>query len=223
MKRSIVPVFLCCVSAPSLFGGSITLGVDNGANSYPFGGPSGPPGTEYQEAYSSSLFSGPISITGIDFFLQPGYSGGGNLYAGTYQLSLSTITANINSLSDTNFSSNLGPDNTIFDTVALSGAPPSTLTFTGGPFNYNPANGNLLLDIQISNTVPGLAGYGGAGYEDGAGTGPAGIIRYHNFGGGTTGFGLVTEFDSTVPEPGTLSLLGCGLVGLLVQRLRRSR
>jgi hypothetical protein len=152
MRRAICAlVFLCCVSACTLLGGSITLGIDTAGNFFPFGGPaSGYTGTEYQEAYASTDFSGPISITGIDFFGQAGE--GGNLYAGTYTLSLSIITANINSLSDTDLASNLGPDNTVFTTVALSGASPSELTFTGGPFVYNPALG-VRPRIQTSGVV----------------------------------------------------------------------
>ncbi len=42
------------VSTSALFGGSITVGVNNGGNGFPFGAS----GTRYQEAYSSSLFSG---------------------------------------------------------------------------------------------------------------------------------------------------------------------
>jgi hypothetical protein len=176
------------------------------------------PGTRYQEAYASSNFSGPISVTGIDFFIQAGE--GGSLYGGTYQLSLSTIAANINSLSNTNFNSNLGPDNAVFDIAALSGAAPNTLTFTGGPFSYDPAKGNLLLDIQISDPVAGGSPTGS--FQDGFGSGPPGIVRYQNFSAGTTGQGLVTEFDFTsVPEPGTLAFLGCGSVGLLIKRYWR--
>jgi hypothetical protein len=61
-KQLFVVVF--AVSSSALFGGSITVGANNGGNGFPFGAS----GTRYQEAYSSSLFSGPITITGIDFF-----------------------------------------------------------------------------------------------------------------------------------------------------------
>jgi PEP-CTERM motif len=221
MKPVICAIFLCGVSACALLGGSITLGGNVTGNSFPFGGPvTGFPGTRFQEAYASGDFSGPITITGIDFFRDA--TSGGDLYAGTYQLSLSIVTTGIDNLSDTNFDGNLGPDNAVFETVALSGAPPSTLSFTGGPFYYDPAEGNLLLDVQISNGVA-PSGPATAMFEDGDSFGPAGVIRYSNFGGGTGGFGLVTEFDFPTPEPGTLALLGCGLVGLSLLRLRRSR
>jgi hypothetical protein len=223
MKSIPALFFLSCVSAGTLFGGSVTLGVDNGGNVFPFGTPATPsPGTRYQEAYASTYFSSPISITGIDFFLQEG--GAGSLYSGTYTLSLSTIAAGVGTLSPTNFDSNLGANNAVFETVALSGAAPSTLSFTGGPFNYDPSQGNLLLDIQISN---GSAGNPVAQFQDGNGTGPSTIVRYQNFGSSVSpGFGLVTRFDFTtttsdVPEPGTWTLLGCGLAGLFVRRFRR--
>jgi hypothetical protein len=87
------------------------------------------------------------------------------------------------------------------------------------------ANGNLLLDISVT----GGSGGSGAAFEDSEGTGTS-LARYQNFGSGNgLGYGLVTEFDSTAsmantPEPGTLPLMAClGLVGLLVQRLRRRR
>lgn len=201
--------FLSCVSVSALFGASLTLGTNTGGNSFPFGGN----GTRYQEAYASSYFPGPIAITAINFF----QSSGGNLYAGTYQVSLSTITTSVSGLSDTNFNSNLGANNTLFATVALSGTAPATLTFTGGPFNYDPSQGNLLVDIQIINPVS-LSG--SATYEDGNGLGPAGIARYHNFGAGTIGYGLVTRFDygpvNVVPTIPTLSQWGMLLLAALL-------
>jgi hypothetical protein len=211
-------VVASAISTSSLFAASLTVGTNTGGNAFPFGQPVGGVGTRYQEAYSSTLFSGPIAITGIDFFL----SSAGTLWGGTYTLSLSTISADVNTLSDSNFDSNRGANNTLFTSVALSGAAPSTLSFTGGPFSYNPAQGNLLLDIQITNlaNVPGTAAF-----QDGDGAGPATIARYHNFGIATTGFGLVTRFDFAAvntPEPGTFVLLGAGLLAIAGRRFRRA-
>jgi len=202
--------------ALTLSAGSITVGVDTGGNSFPFGQPISGPGTVYQEAYSSTLFSGPISITGIDFFLQP--DGPNTLYQATFSLSLSTISAGVNTLSDTNFESNLGPDNSSFTTVSLSGDTGSVLSFTGTPFVYNPADGNLLLNIQITDIIS----TGNAAFEDGDGDGPSTIARYQNFGTGTTGYGLVTEFNFTpVPEPASFGFLAVGLGGMIFFAYRR--
>jgi hypothetical protein len=220
-------LLFCCVCPWTLRGDSILLGTNNGGTADPFAGPfPGLAGTQYQEAYASTDFSGPISISSIEFFLLPGSSGA--LYGATYQLSLSTITANISSLSETNLAGNVGADNTIFTTVTLGGAAPSILTFDGGGFFYNPSLGNLLLNIQVSDPTS----VGSAIFEDGAGSGPAGIVRYSNFYNGTTGYGLVTEFNGftsdkdnlsvvVTPEPSTIMLVGCGLAGLLTWRLRR--
>ena len=199
MTSRVLAVFILgCVGSVSVLGNSITVGVNNVGNAFPFGGPfAGNPGTQYQEAYSSSLFSGPISITGIDFFLATA----GTLYAGTYTFSFSSVTSDVNSLSNINLNSNLGSNNQVFDvvTIAPGTTAPSTLTFTGTPFTYNPGSGNLLLNIQIANPSAGTAYF-----EDGGGSGPSTISRDQNFGTGTSGFGLVTQFDFTstaaVPE-----------------------
>jgi hypothetical protein len=223
MKRTLPALLsLCCISAATLLGSSITIGTDNGSNDFPFSGPfAGYAGTEYQEAYASTDFSAPILITGIDFFL--GNSFVGTLDSGTYTLSFSIISAGIGSLSSTNFSGNLGADNTVFDTVALSGSAPSVLTFVGTtPFLYDPSQGNLLLNIAVAGGTGGSE----AAYQDGNGSGTE-VARYQNFGlDDGVGYGLVTEFDSNSssaasPEPGTLPFLICGLAGLFVWRLRR--
>jgi hypothetical protein len=225
MKRTLITFCsLGCLSIGTLLGSSITVGTDSGANDFPFSGPFfGYAGTDYQEAYASSDFTGPINITGIDFFLGTGFTG--SLYAGTYTLSLSVISSNIGSLSSTNLAGNIGSDDTVFEVANLKGSAPSVLTFTGTPFLYDPSLGNLLLDISITGGKGGST----AAYQDSEGVG-TGIARYQNFGlNNGLGYGLVTEFDSTAsmantPEPGTLPLMAClGLVGLLVQRLRRSR
>jgi hypothetical protein len=218
-------LLFCCVSPWTLRGDSILVGTNNGGTADPFAGPfPGLAGTQYQEAYASTDFSGPISISSIEFFLVPGSSG--SLYGATYQLSLSTITGNISSLSETNLAGNVGADNTIFTTVTLGGAAPSILKFNGSGFFYNPSLGNLLLNIQVSDPTS----VGSAIFEDGDGGGPAGIVRYSNFYNGTTGYGLVTEFSDftsgdlsvvATPEPSTIMLFGCGLAGLFAGRRRR--
>lgn len=207
---------VCCISACTAMGDSIIVGINNGGNGFPFGGPVAGSGTEYQEAYSTTDFPGPMSITSIDFL-----QGFGTLYAGTYTVSLSLITADINSLSNTNLAGNIGSDNTVFTTAVLSGPAPSELVFSGvQPFIYNNYFGNLLLDIQISG---GNGTFTGGGFADGNGSGSAGIARYQNFGAGTTGFGLVTQFNFStgIPEPGTFVLLGCGSIGLMICGRRR--
>ena len=104
--------------------------------------------------------------TGVSF-----YCYGGQPNSGTFQISLSSTSAKTNGhtisgttdgtisdfdtgLNTSNLSTNVGSDNT----VVYSGVLPAlsngmlTITFTT-PFTYNPANGNLLLDVQPSTIV----------------------------------------------------------------------
>jgi hypothetical protein len=193
----------------SASGASLTVGnasPTNGVNTFPFGGSGFGPGTRYQQAYAASDFSsigGPLTITGISFLL-----GGGTLSTSTYTLYLSTISSGIDTLSDVNFDSNRGPDNALFTSLALSGSGPSTLTFSGTPFTYDPGHGNLLLDIVVS---PGGTGFTGAAYL--SNTNAVGVFsRYHNFGTGNVGWGLVTKFDYVVPEPSATGMIATALL-----------
>ena len=73
----------------------------------------------YQQAYDASSFSVAGIITSISFV-----GGLGDFRPGDYTLSLSTISAGIDTLSTSDFDGNLGPDNQLFTTVSLSGATP---------------------------------------------------------------------------------------------------
>jgi hypothetical protein len=208
-----------------LLADTITIGEPGaGTNIFPFGGTISPnPGTRYQQAYASTAFgsTGPILITSISFL----NGNGGTFATSEYRFSLSTITAGIDTLSNFNFDGNRGPDNTLFASPILTGVSPTTLTITGfAPFLYDPSHGNLLMDIIV--TPGGVPPIGpAAAYSSRAGTATGIFSRYHNFGGGTIGFGLVTRFDFTpaqsVPEPSTFVLLSTGLL-ILGSRLRRT-
>ena len=131
---------------------------------------------EFQQVYNSVLFPlGSTTLTGITFYCE-----GGQPNSGTFQISLSSTSAKTNGhtisgttdgvisdydtgLNTSNLSTNVGSDNTVVYSgalPALSGSPGIqalfgrmlTITFTT-PFTYNPANGNLLLDVQPSTIV----------------------------------------------------------------------
>jgi hypothetical protein len=162
----------------------------------------GTEGTRYQQAYTSSDFAGvgPISINSIEFL-----GGVGTLATSTYNLFFSTIAEGIDTLRNGNFNSNVGPDNTLFASVLLSGGAPTTLILTGAPFTYEPARGNLLLDIIVSpgGVNPGATAFYAANNGNALGV----FSRYQNFGVGDAGYGLVTQFDysiAVIPEPSTL-------------------
>jgi hypothetical protein len=209
-----------------LLADTITLGEPaDGLNAFPFGGKDTVfSGTRYQQAYASTAFGspGPILITSISFL----NGNGGTFATSEYDFSLSTITAGIDALSALNFDGNRGPDNTLFASPMLSGPSPITLTITGlAPFLYDPAQGNLLMDIVVSPGGVTPAAFS-AGYSSRQGTANGIFSRYHNFGFATIGFGLVTRFEFTpvsqsVPEPSAFVLLSTGFLGIACSRLRR--
>jgi len=138
----------------------------------------------------------------------------GNLNSGTFTLSLSTTPKAVGGL-DENFVSNLGPDNTLFDVAVLTGGLASNvLSFFGGPFYYDPAIGNLLLDVQIAGAShAGPVSY----FQTPVSTFVASrLYTEPPFVSQDTEGPLVTVFVSPVgvPEPETLALLSVGLAGL---------
>ena len=221
MKHSLIGLAFTVVFCNACVAGTIIA--QNGPhvvfNTIPFGPPSG--GGEFQEVYSASLFSGPVDITSFAF--SPDTT---SLYSANVTLRLTTTSVAVGSLSANLGSNFVTPLTTVFSNPLFS------QTVTGGsetfsldfnlttPFVYNPASGNLLLDVQISGVT-----YSGFGFSR-SDAGPN-ISRAWNTvgnGNGADGVGLRTEIGfAAVPEPGTICLTLIGVTTVLVRRKRRLR
>ena len=180
----------------------------------------------YQQVYSSSLFSGPISIIGLTFFntqFTPG-----TIDPATYTITLSSGGATVGSLSTT-FANNLGPNAQLFFSGSLSGSAAPSFTISGTAFNYNPSSGDLLVQI-FKNT--GTSNAAATVFADSRTGDFSDFERVFNTDGSATGFvqtarGLVTQFDtppvSAVPLPAALPLFATGLAGLGLLGWRRKK
>ncbi len=193
----------------------------NSNNGYPFDlGQTGLTSQRYQQVYAASQFGGGGLITQI-IFRPDAFAG--QAFTSTLpdiQIDLSTTSAADDGLSST-YADNVGADDTV---VFVRGALTLSSAFTGPPdgpkdfdiiitlttpFLYNPALGNLLLDVR---------NYGGGTttFFDAVFTTGDGVSRVYNQDvnsgtGSTDTEGLVTGFV-IVPEPSSaaLSLAGGG-------------
>jgi hypothetical protein len=210
-------------------GGTITYGNTSlgEVNTFPFGGSYQTvwEATEYQQVYSGTQFgSGAFAINSVSFFNGPNVSA---LADGTYVISISTTPAAVGAL-DSNMANNIGADDETFfnGTLPSSVGAGGLLTFTlATPFNYNPANGNLLLDFQISG-VTSLSSPLFASQNSDFGTLSSRMVN--GLASNTTGWGLVTQFNFTgasVPEPPTLPMAVIAIVsvGAFARHHRRQR
>ncbi len=223
MKKAIFCLVLCLVALPVL-ADTIILGnpPDPGSgNSFPFGSPYN---AEYQQVYAGSAFSGPIQITDLYLYNTQFDSGATSTPSGTYTVNLSTTSAGVGSLSPT-FADNIGANNTqVFNgSIQQSWNFGDTLDIHfSTAFTYDPGAGNLLLDVMGNGiNTPGNI------YYDVSSFGP--FQRVYCPSGlqcstgvaDNDGYGLVTGFGYTIPEPGTLVMMGTGLIGLVGAIRRR--
>lgn len=210
-RKTLLGVIACLLVCIGAQAGPIVGQPASAANCYPFGCH----GTRYQQVYAASVFTGPITITDITFYNSKGAPG--TISPGTYTFHLSTTSKAVDGL-DSVFANNVGSDDAFFAVLAGGGSAFPSFTVVGTPFTYNPGSGNLLLDMFVTNSTSS-----GTVFLDSR-TGDAGGVfsRMHDFGGGTTGYGLVTGFNESgaVPEPATYAMLAGGLLLLLAGRRR---
>jgi len=189
-------------------------------NSYPFNITEfGLSSQRYQQVYAASQFGGGGLITQIIFRPDATF---GEAFMSTLpdiQIDLSTTSAADDGLSST-YANNVGADDTVVFTrgpLTLSSAftgPPDgpkdfdiIITLTT-PFFYNPALGNLLLDVR--NYGAGSTTVFDAVFTSGDGVSRVfSTTNVNDPTGNTDTLGLVTGFN-IVPEPGTAMLLAGG-------------
>ena len=202
---------------------TITIGNTNGSNAFPFGtntdGSAAYSG-EYQQIYSSTSFSGPISISQLAFS-----SDSKDPASITYSFTLALgVTTRTPSSPGSTYSGTFTPVFSGALTASLTSTPSDfdlVITLTS-PFIYNPALGNLLLDLNVTSaagpnalffsTESSSSSFGRVFNASGTGASTEGPNR-----------GLVTRVTgTTVPEPSAFVLIAFALVWLGYFRIRRT-
>ncbi len=154
--------------------------------------------TRYQQVYRSADFPGRVCITEISFF--DNESPGAVFEEADYSFTLSTSNFPVNSLDLVNLDANPGADAQLFASQHLAGLTGAKFTITAGTgggteFDYDPAAGDLLVDIERTNQVV----FSGSGNLDARnGTAAGQFSRAHNFDSGFQNYGLKTEFAISV-------------------------
>lgn len=198
-----------------------------------------------QQAYSSSIFSGPINISSVSYTVFQRYAPATTVGETTWLMSLSTSKHDLSIESQTSYSNgglsnsfneNVGADAKTFGTLVLSGtySHNQTITFDGS-FNYDPSQGDLLIDIQLIEgdrpTAPNIIGikWGGSNLNSAmlwgnSTTGPEHTCSPMNAGLSRGCGALFTQFEFTsispVPEPSTYAMFMFGLsaIGIGLRR-----
>jgi len=223
---------LLCLQAASAQSSSVTAGGTSAPAQFPFG-TDGPEGRtlknysgEYQQIYSASVFTSPVTITQVSFSSAASTDNVAEAATYNFTIMLANTSASVTD-TDPNFVSTTG------GTTVFSGTLNANLTANNTfdlnipfmtSFAYTPGSQNLLLDVFINSATS--TNQDGTSQPDlfQAGDGPVRSI-FHIDGGNanspteTAQSGLLTQFATTpaaAPEPSSVLslLLGIGGVAL---------
>jgi len=219
---------VCLLTIGVAMHADVTVGTYDTGNCYPFlcndSGTNVGVSIDWQQAYSKTAFPGQITITNLEFYYAAQFGGSSTMINGTYDIYLGTSANPFNALSPNQPANRMG-DWTLVDHLVVNNNgcdfnPVCTINVT--PFTYTPGNGDLLLEIIVTNqdVVPNGSGNG---YNEADDTGNL-MFRTWCLGqkdcqnANVDSFGaLVTTFSTGqtgVPEPGTLVMLGSGVLGV---------
>ncbi len=203
---------------------ALTIGTANSGNCYPFtcndSGVSSGQSIDYQQIYSSSAFSGPLTIDTITFTNAP-FGGTTQVLSGTYEILFGTTTEALGSNGPLSISN---VETFYLNTLSTTDVG-ATYTFSGTPYSYDPGLGNLVMEVVATNQeiVPNGSGNGYFA-SDTSGTVMSRSYRLGTGDWGPDDVGLVTTFNGgTVPEPSTWAMMLVGFVCLGYAGYRRSR
>jgi hypothetical protein len=196
--------------------GTVTVGRTTTKDSHPFGIRSTNVYTgEFQQIYASTAFANIMTIHGVAFI-----SGSPQLETADYDLTVSLgTTSRTPAAPGTTYISSLTPVFSGDASQVFTAAHDFdlVLNFTV-PFTYNPADGNLLLDVVMVSARGSTTSYFDA--QDGS------LVMGTLWSDGTSvvgtgNYGLVTEF--AIPEPSTFALLDLGGLLLSTRLFRKAR
>ena len=224
LKRSLIvftTLILLGLGTTGINAATLTIGSAESGSRYPIGldpasatsaFPDFSGGGVYQQVYAASSFTEPVTITQIAFASNAPLTIAPGTATYNFNLFLSTTGAAPNALS-TNLAANRGAD------IAQVFTGPLTANITDNdqfdlvidvvPFTYDPANGNLLLEIDVNAPTQFTGGAilyfrAGSSSDTSRAANPSGALG----GTFTDSFGLLTRFTTGVPTAATATISG---------------
>lgn len=213
MKLKYLGLWLVLMFAGTAQADIVTIGPTSIAEGSNSGDCTFPCMVQFQQAYDSSSFSGPLTINDISFFSVSTHS-----MNATYDLYIGYMDGDYTTIS-TDLASNRGDDYTFFDSLVLAETVSAgNVTTFSGSFDYDPTQGDLLIEIFRSAETGSNTGRFAA-------TSGLPLSRAYEWPHGakssSVGYGISTQFSTSatgVPAPGALALFGFSLLGLGLRR-----